>query len=186
MLTSYSVNLPSSYFFCQLQEFDLTIKRPWRGNTNLPTEKKRRKERRKKNGPDLSRAIIERDRKENRDKAVDEYFSEDQGWELWGGKGRVSVEGTAGKGRVVDFVSTKKKRGNRRSVSGTVSTPVLRYFLVWSRCRPTFFLVAYLLPDVSSSSVRLVRLPFPRWEQILTIRVSEIWIIFWFWCTWCK
>lgn len=63
-----------------------------------------------------------------------------------------------------------KKRGNRRSVSGTVSTPVLRYFLVWSRCRPTFFLMAYLLPDVSSSSVRLFRLPFPRWEQILYMR----------------
>lgn len=93
-------------FFCQLQEFDLTIKRPWRGNTNLPTEKK--KKRRKRNGPDLSRAIIERDRKENRDKTVDEYFSEDQGWELWGGKGRVSVEGTAGKGRVVDFVSRRR------------------------------------------------------------------------------
>lgn len=76
------------------------------------------------------------------------------------------------------FRFTKKKRGNRRSVSGTVSTPVLHYFLVWSRCRPTFFLMAYLLPDLCRRvAFDWSDCPFQDGSKYY-IRVSEIRIIF--------
>lgn len=176
MLTSYSVNLPSSYFFFFffVNSKNLILRlndRDEATRTCLRKKKKKKKKEERTKEKERTR-LVQSDnwKRPKRESGQDGWWIFQRGSRLriMGRKRKGLCRGNSWKRTCRGFRFTKKKRGNRRSVSGTVSTPVLRYFLVWSRCRPTFFLVAYLLPDVSSSSVRLVRLPFPRWEQILT------------------